>query len=614
MSIRPQPARWFEVLVMREDLAAAMDVLARSARVELQAHGETRRPVPMPEIRDSLEEYDGLEKSYGPYWPLALARRCDLHREPAVMLEDAMTTVRRWTADAQDPVEKLEALNRSSEDHRLLKMLFRDAAGSLPDLDKLARSGPLLQTCLYRLASDDWPPSLPASVIAQRLDTGGNVFLLAVGLPEDIRELSQQLQLQKARPVFLPADLPASATQAAAVMDERLQQGTEEIDRLRSAIDALNTRHDIVDAIADIRFVRWYIENVPVLSTTENFAWISGWTSDDDEQSLLRRLADENIKGLLRVCESPHGFEPPQILRNPRWMRPFEQFTGMLGVPASGEVDPTRIVAIVAPLMFGYMFGDVGHGAVLLLAGLIFYHQLPALRLLIAGGLASIGFGFLFGSVFAMEGLIRPLWIHPLEHPLAVLFVPMVGGAALLLVGMCLDAVQAYWQRKGRFWWRTGAGLTLCYVSLAGAFFQPRLLLVSLLGAAWFVVGHGLAVRRDRLAAAGAAVVEFLETLMQLVVNTVSFVRVGAFALAHAGLSMAIVGVAETPASLMGKVVLLILGNLLIIALEGLVVGIQTTRLVLFEFFVRFMRAEGRRFKPMTPALLQTPKEKRRSS
>ena len=134
------------------------------------------------------------------------------------------------------------------------------------------------------------------------------------------------------------------------------------------------------------------------------------------------------------------------------------------------------------------------------------------------------------------------------------------------------------------------------------------------MGAAWVVVGHGLSARRDRLAAAGAAVVEFLETLMHLVVNTVSFVRVGAFALAHAGLSMAIVGVAETPASLMGKVVLGIRGNLLIIALEGLVVGIQTTRLVLFEFFVRFMRAEGRRFKPMTPALLQTPKEKRRSS
>ena len=100
---------------------------------------------------------------------------------------------------------------------------------------------------------------------------------------------------------------------------------------------------------------------------------------------------------------------------------------------------------------------------------------------------------------------------------------------------------------------------------------------------------------------AGEAFTELFESIFQILVNTLSFVRVGAFALAHAGLSLAVVGLAEAPASPIGKAVVLVLGNALIIVLEGLVVGIQTTRLVLFEFFIRFMRAEGRPFRPLMP-------------
>ena len=97
----------------------------------------------------------------------------------------------------------------------------------------------------------------------------------------------------------------------------------------------------------------------------------------------------------------------------------------------------------------------------------------------------------------------------------------------------------------------------------------------------------------------GQAAGETVERMLQLGVNTVSFVRVGAFALAHAGLCSAIVGMAEAAGP--GYWPVLIIGNAAIIALEGLVVSIQTTRLVLFEFFIRFLTARGRRFEPLTP-------------
>jgi V/A-type H+-transporting ATPase subunit I len=119
-------------------------------------------------------------------------------------------------------------------------------------------------------------------------------------------------------------------------------------------------------------------------------------------------------------------------------------------------------------------------------------------------------------------------------------------------------------------------------------------------GAAWFLLGSvALTEKRDIGGMAGAAG-EFVEETLRLLVNTLSFARVGAFALGHAGLSLAVVEIALATGPL-GYWIVLVLGNAVIIALEGLVVGIQTTRLVLFEFFIRFLTAGGREFTPLPP-------------
>jgi len=236
----------------------------------------------------------------------------------------------------------------------------------------------------------------------------------------------------------------------------------------------------------------------------------------------------------------------------------------------------------------------------------------PALRLLIFGGLSSMLFGVLFGSVFGREDIIPAAWLHPLEAPVTVLLAPLAGGAALLLLGLLLDALQALWQRRGRRWLETDAGLVLCYVSLLGAFLEPVLAWGALAGAVWFVLGHAVTTDRHRLAAVARGGAEFVEVLLQLGVNTISFVRVGAFSLAHAGLCVAVLGLASAPASAAAGALIELIGNLVLLGLEGLVVGIQTTRLMLFEFFVRFLRAEGRPFRPLAPPDRSTPAHHRR--
>lgn len=613
MSLRPASASWFELLVMRDDLAAAMKVLASSRCVELQSHGEAKAPMLMPECRELLDEFDELERVYGHHWPPASPHEPDERAEPYGMLQHALERLRRWAADAREVVERLEHLiERRNDQELLLEMLH--GAETLPDLAQFSKAGPMLESGLFLLSTGDWPDSMPGTVIAQRVLVAENRFLLAVGLPDEMSELEHQLHARRARRLIVPEDLPAQASDAEAAMRDRLLETRREIEDVEQSLRNLHERYDIADALADALFVRWYVNSVPELSATENFAWICGWTSLEEEDGLQQLLAESNVKGILQLTEAPAGFEAPLLLKNPQWMRPFELFTEMLGVPSAGEADPTRVVAIATPLMFGYMFGDVGHGAVLLLAGFILRQRYPALRLLIYGGAMSIVFGFAFGSVFALENIIRPMWIHPLEAPVLMLVVPMVGGAILLLIGMCLDALQAYWQSKGRYWWETGAGLMLCYLALLGSIREPRLLWLALVGALWFIAGHALISRGRRFAAAGAAIVEFLESMLQLVVNTISFVRVGAFALAHAGLSMAVVGLSAAADSVFFTGIVLLLGNVLIIALEGLVVSIQTTRLVLFEFFIRFMRAEGRPFRPLAPLLTTPPPKKRRQT
>jgi V/A-type H+-transporting ATPase subunit I len=601
MGLRPSAAHWFELLVTRDDLAATIDILAHTSLVELEAYGEPVAASIDSDTGTLTEEFDELERQYGQVWPVPRTIEPAERVEPGVLMRQAILRLRDWSATAEGIVGRLRDLWQERDDLLLLETLFHAASKQLPDLERLAGAGSMLEVRLYLLAGDSWPESIPATVIAQRVRADDHCFLLAVGLSADIDALDGQLEMQKARRVLLPPELPPDADQALRRIHSRLESVRLEIDNASREIDALNERHDVAAAVSDAHFVRWYFETVPQFASTENFAWLTGWTSLSDEETLLRLIADGGIKGLLRLAEPPPGLEPPQLLSNPRWMRPFELFTGMLGVPGAGEADPTRVVAIVAPLMFGYMFGDVGHGAVLLAVGLVLGRRYPALRLLVAGGAASIVFGFLYGSAFAVETIVPALWLHPLEHPILIMLVPLVCGAALLFIGMMLDAMQAHWQHRSLHWWESGAGLVLCYVSLLGALMEPSLLIAAAAGATWFIAGHAIAARRLRLAAAGEALTELLESVLQILVNTLSFVRVGAFALAHAGLSLAVVGLTEAPDSAFGKAVVLILGNVLIIVLEGLVVGIQTTRLVLFEFFVRFLRAEGRPFSPLMP-------------
>jgi V/A-type H+-transporting ATPase subunit I len=224
---------------------------------------------------------------------------------------------------------------------------------------------------------------------------------------------------------------------------------------------------------------------------------------------------------------------------------------------------------------------------------------MPVLRLLIPAGFVAAVFGLLFGSVFSLEHLIRPLWLNPLERPLVVLGVPLVGGVIFLSLGFALSAIEAWWRGELGDWLATDGGFVLVYFGLLGLFLSPASAFLALAGACLVAIGRARQAGHAIGALKGLG--ELLERSMQILINTLSFARVGAFALAHAGLSSAVVALAHAAGGTLGFLVVLAIGNVVILALEGLVVSIQTTRLVLFEFFARFFQAEGREFRPLRP-------------
>lgn len=605
MILRPASAHWFELLTSREELGPALDCLAATGLVQLQAYSRSESRLGLPDLRNTLTEYETLARSYGHLWPPARRQRLEPDDRLLEAPREACARLQAWAAEAAPVIAELESLQRLREETNLIARLHACAGDQLPRLDRIASAGPMLAGRIYALQTSQQPHAMPPSVMTQLLRCEGQDFMLAVGPSGDIDELDSSLGAREARILTLPAELPADSAKIPAFIETRSRSLKERERTARAALDQLGEKHRVAEATGQLALAAWLVANVPELPVTEHFAWITGWCADKDDTRLKAALDQRDLHYLLRFTAAPEGEQAPSVLHNPAWARPFELFAGLMGVPASRDADPSIVVALIAPVMFGFMFGDVAHGAILAVAGLLLQKKFPALRLLIPGGLFSVGFGFAFGSVLAREDLIPALWLRPLEEPLVVLGTALGFGVVVIAMGLTLNALQFFWRGEGKRWLAVEAGLNVAYLGLVGAALDLRALWAVPVGIAWTLLGAAMLGGTNRVNATAHAAGEFVERILQLAVNTLSFVRVGAFALAHAGLGIAVVGIAEAAGA--GYWPVLLLGNAVIIVLEGLVVGIQTTRLVLFEFFIRFLTAGGRSFQPLPPPAQTSP-------
>ncbi len=612
MSLKPQAMEWIDLVTTTEAVGPVLEALAAVGAVQIESAAiddEFSGWNAGMRGADGARDLRARLRSMGSLLPVATVAGTGGSEAGGVVEEDLEAAIDAWSDAVDVPRRRIDAIDRQLEE---ADSLCRVAAllGPEVDLGLWQERGDNVRGILAH-GDKEMAQRFLAS-IATLADAGvlgrimaerdGDVSLGLLAPPDRMADVVSALSRADLQVLTIPEWAGGRAAEATRRAETYRSQLLAERARLVAEVEGQAKRYRIAE-------VRWMVERECWLQDVardvqfgDRFARIGGWAPARRHRDVVEILERRRLPYLARFADGVGYGQPPSLLSNPTWSRRFELFVRGFGMPASDEIDSTLVLALVTPLMFGYMFGDVGQGLVLLAVGLFAGPRIAWARLLVPAGCSAVVFGFLFGSVFSVETVLPPLWLHPMEHPLTVLAIPVVLGAGLILVSVALGALQTFWRGDGANWVEKEAP------TLAG-FVAAPVALVSVPAAvvlAGFGLGAAVVLRSNRdgvgraLLRLPVVVVETLEKTLQMLINSLSFSRLGAFALGHAGLSGALVSLADLPDSAWAAFLILVLGNLFIIALEGLVVSIQTTRLVMFEFFRRFFEGRGRLFRPLT--------------
>lgn len=423
---------------------------------------------------------------------------------------------------------------------------------------------------------------------------------------------------------LIPAGLSGTPKEICVQISQEINEKMARLTEVSMALAAFAGEHgEVLQQLYRLLQERETLQEIKkyVAFNRESF-YIVGWMP----ASMLEKVQpvidqDPNVIIIVDPVENLTA-QPPTKLKNNWLFRPFEPLIAMYGLPAYDEVDPTALVAILYCLMVGFMFGDVGQGLVFFLAGLVLLKKKSALGgVFTGGGLVSIVFGFLYGSVFSLEHVIPPLFMNPMEdaNVNTMLIIGIALGVVFLLLGMVLNIINGIKSREiGRTLFdRNGVAGLIFYgvivvsavtLLLNGKLWASMGVLALCVGIPFLVIffQHPLTNLLQKKPAMPDGVGGFLtETIFEMVdmllsfaSNTISFVRLSAFAINHVGLSMAFLILSEMVSGA-GSVAVMVLGNVVILVLEGMIVGIQGLRLVYYELFSRFYKGSGKAYEPI---------------
>lgn len=365
------------------------------------------------------------------------------------------------------------------------------------------------------------------------------------------------------------------------------------------------------------------------------FYILCGWMTEKDAHSFQTDIKDDSkIFCIIDGEDDEHiqpetHQQPPTKLKNPKLFKPFEMYINMYGLPAYNEMDPTWFVAITYSFIFGAMFGDAGQGLLLFIGGFLLYKfkHIALAGIISCAGVFSTIFGILFGSFFGFENLFPALWLRPMNNMMTVpfigklntVFIVAIGfGMGLILLCMVFNIINA-WKAHDteHIWFDTNSVAGLVFygsatVSIAliltGHTLPGGILLFIMFGIPLILIFFkepltALVEKKSEVMPKekGMFIVqglfEMFEVLLSYFSNTLSFVRIGAFAVSHAAMMEVVLMLAGFESGHLNWIVV-ILGNLFVSGMEGLIVGIQVLRLEYYELFSRFYRGSGRAFEP----------------
>ncbi len=357
---------------------------------------------------------------------------------------------------------------------------------------------------------------------------------------------------------------------------------------------------------------------------------LCGWMGEEDVEALIKDVEkDDKVFVMVEENREKYFGNPPTKLKNPKFFKPFEMFIQMYGLPSHNELDPTMFVALTYTFIFGAMFGDVGQGLCLFVFGGLLYltKKMNLAGIISIAGLFSAFFGFMFGSIFGFEDIIEARWLRPAEAMMKLPFIGQLNTVFVIAVafGMALNLLVMLFNILNAAKAHDLENMLFSHNGLAGFVFYGFLVFTIVL----YMMGHttpgniflllflggpvlcfvfkeplgNLVQRRKKKMeeSKGMFIVqaffELFETMLSYFSNTISYIRIGAFAVSHAAMMEVVLMLSGVPQGHTNWAVI-VLGNILVCGLEGLIVGIQVLRLEYYEMFSRFYKGSGREFHP----------------
>lgn len=581
-------------------LSRKLSAIARDADIPLGGSGFDGLDL---EVRDFADYIDGLDDKLGQL--LATKRDCQ----------------RRIEADTGE----LELLEHFSG-----LQVKLDSLTSMKNL--AARFGRLSAEGMTKL---DGYGDQPVILFPCEANENGSwcLYICAMADAKRIDGLFQSLGFE---PIQLPDSAHGTPKEAVAAL-------RQEIDRQRSAlaetgkqVEAIagGERQRIQKLYARLCLMEKAYELRDKAAVIKNEFVLMGHIPQKEESGFL--AAVKEVPGVTASAKDPSA-EPrlpaPVRLKNNWFVRPFEMFVEMYGRPSYTDIDPTPYVAATYILLFGIMFGDLGQGLVVSLLGTFLYKKkgMAIGGIMSRVGLSSMVFGFLYGSVFGYETLLTPLHqaifgrSHLIEvldnHYTNFLLLAAVGvGAFIIVVSILFNIILGLRQKDWERVLLSNNGLAGLVFYLAAIFAAAGTMMLGLnvLGPVYIIVllvipllvmfakeplGKMIHGEKDLFPEGIGGFVaesffELFEYVLSFVTNTMSFLRVGAFVMVHAGM-MVVVFTLSSMVGGVGSPIVVIVGNIFVMAMEGLIVGIQSLRLEFYEIFSRFFDGEGRAFAPV---------------
>ncbi len=658
----PEPMQRVDIFLLEEETNTIVRALAQASSL----HVIDQRKINLsPSISKTIDKSDIAEECRGQA-NLAgallerlevVCRRLGSDDRTKIMQSDSNRILERAKSSLSEMQQEIDGLLHGMEEVRGSIARLDFIAEEMQHLDKMGISLAELSSLqslyfahgiMQRSALKSLQDNLEGSTCyySTREIPGQRVSLLLFGHKEDGDVFTSALAQAGLRHHDIPRRFHLSMADSLDLVEAELWQNRDDLalltQKLRNNRDKWRKQLSYWKAAMEIH--HGLLQATAKFGCTGKAVLISGFIPDSKlEQTVTRLRREAPDRHFIQAVPAVDKREirVPTRLANNAFFRLFEPMVTTYGLPGYREIDPTVFLGLSFLLMFGMMFGDVGHGLVLALIGAgitwlpyrIFLPMRSLGRVVIMAGLAGTFFGFLFGSVFGVEedSVLPALWMRPSHQENLTLFLgtAMCLGIGMISLGIILNIIQSlrqgrkqqamfgqwsaaslvfYWMALGLMGaWAAGWKITISPWFLAAVMAVPLLLIVG---------GHLLVSLRKpehdgekHEIEIATLFLEPVEIVMNLFSNTLSFMRVGAFGLAHAALCMATFIIKDMIPGDAAGMLSLPIEHMTIIVLEGMIVTIQCLRLEYYEFFSKFFAGGGVAYTPLsadwTPSLEQ---------